>query len=167
MLSRIYGLLPSKLYSILYSILYLIYGLFAFSSLIVIMVHIFKTRYLDYYVKLKKDINEEKKKVDDINVEEDVEDEKITKNNKVVLKQNEDKIIIRDPKHSEYKFINGLFKMIVGIIKFFTICYSVLLFMSLVFLFCLFVLSFLTIPTGILFVGLELTIFALQLLILY
>ena len=164
MLSRIYGLLPSKLYSILYSILYLIYGLFAFSSLIVIMVHIFKTRYLDYYVKLKKDINEEKKKVDDINVEEDVEDEKITKNNKVVLKQNEDKIIIRDPKHSEYKFINGLFKMIVGIIKFFTICYSVLLFMSLVFLFCLFALSFLTIPTGILFVGLELTIFALAII---
>ena len=63
-----------------------------------------------------------------------------------------------DPKHSEYKFINGLFKGIVGLIKFFVVCFSVILFVSLISLFCLFILSFLTIKTGLVFVGLLLAI---------
>ena len=77
---------------------------------------------------------------------------------KYISRKNEDKIIIRDPKHSEYKFINGLFKGIVGFIKFFVLCFSIILFASLVSLFCLFVVSFLAVKTGLVFLGLLLAI---------
>lgn len=160
LLSGIFGVIPDKLYYILHSILHFVYVAFVVMSSVVIMIHIFKTRYLDYYEKIKQDVVEEDK--DDTKKAKDLEkDEKIVKKNKILFKKNEDKIIIRDPKHSEYKFINGLFKGIVGLIKFFVVCFSIILFVSLISLFCLFILSFLTIPTGILFVGLLLAILAL------
>ena len=126
LLSGIFGVIPDKLYYILHSILHLVYGIFAIMSSVIIMVHIYKTRYLDYYEKIKKEVidqeenlNEEEKILDILD-----KDEKIDEKNKILFKKNEDKIIIRDPKHSEYKFINGLFKGIVGIIKFFTLFFE-------------------------------------------
>lgn len=61
--------------------------------------------------------------------------------------------VVIDPKHSEYKFINGIFKVIVGIIKFFTLGFSLILFGTLVCLFCTFIISFLIIKTGVFFWG--------------
>ena len=157
LLYTILDIMPDRLFAILHSIFNFVYVLFAITSSVVIIVHIFRTRYLDYYEKIKKDVMEENtdndEKLEDINKEE-----KIDKKNKILFKKNEDKIIIRDPKHSEYKFINGLFKGIVGLIKFFVVCFSVILFVSLISLFCLFILSFLTIKTGLVFVGLLLAI---------
>ncbi len=75
-----------------------------------------------------------------------------------------DKIIIRDPKHSEYKFINGLFKGTVGLIKFFTLCFSLLLFIILIGLFVAFVISFLTIKTGMFFIGLTMAILSVSII---
>ena len=153
LLLGIFRVLPDKVYYIIHSILYFVYGVFAIMSSVVIMVHIFKTRYLDYYEKIKKDVVEEQ--IENNNKLEDTDNEvQIDKKNKLLFKKNEDKIIIRDPKHSEYKFINGLFKGIVGIIKFFILCFSILLFVSLISLSCLFIVSFLTIKTGLVFVGL-------------
>ena len=156
LLSGIFGVIPDKLYYILHSILHLVYGIFAIMSSVIIMVHIYKTRYLDYYEKIKKEVveQEEKSNEDDKILDNSDKDEKIDKKNKILFKKNEDKIIIRDPKHSEYKFINGLFKGIVGIIKFFTLCFSIILFVALICLFVAFILSFLTIKTGIFFIGL-------------
>ena len=157
LLLGIFRALPDKVYYIIHSILYFIYGVFAIMSSVVIIVHIFKTRYLDYYEKIKNNVIE-KKLEDNNNLEEKDNEIQIDKKNKIFFKKNEDKIIIRDPKHSEYKFINGLFKGIVGIIKFFILCFSILLFVSLISLFCLFIVSFLTIKTGLVFVGLVLVI---------
>ena len=154
LLSSIYGLIPHKVYYILHSILYFIYGIFAIMSSVMIMVHIFKTRYLDYYEKIKKDVTKEK--IEDNKTLD--KPEKTDNNNKIHFKNNENKIIIRDPKHSEYKFINGLFKWIVGTIKFFTLCFSCILFASLISLCCLFILSFVIVKTGLVFVGLLLTL---------
>ena len=160
LLSGIFGLIPNKVYFVLHSILHFIYGIFAIMSSVVIMVHIFKTRYLDYYEKIKKDVTKEKNEGNKTLNQEEKTDNK----NKVCFKNNENKIIIRDPKHSEYKFINGLFKGIVGTIKFFTLCFSSILFVSLISLFCFFVLSFLIVKTGLVFVGLLLVILSLAII---
>ncbi|MBQ6841240.1 MAG: helix-turn-helix domain-containing protein [Bacilli bacterium] len=150
-------IMPDKIFAIMRSIFNFVYILFAITSSVVIMVHIFKTRYLDYYDKIKKDSSNESK--EETLLSEDLEkEEKLEKKNKIYFKKNEDKIIIRDPKHSEYKFINGLFKGIVGFIKFFVLCFSIILFASLISLFCLFVVSFLAIKTGLVFIGLLLAI---------
>ena len=103
---------------------------------------------------MKKDVIKEQKEDDIISEELDNKEKIVEKKNKIYFKKNEDKIIIRDPKHSEYKFINGLFKGIVGIIKFFTLCFSIILFVTLICLFVAFIISFLTIKTGIFFIGL-------------
>ena len=104
LLLGIFRVLPDKVYYIIHSILYFVYGVFAIMSSVVIMVHIFKTRYLDYYEKIKKDVVEEQ--IENNNKLEDTDNEvQIDKKNKLLFKKNEDKIIIRDPKHSEYKFI--------------------------------------------------------------
>jgi len=156
LLSGIFGVIPDKLYYILHSILHLVYGIFAIMSSVIIMVHIYKTRYLDYYEKIKKEVIDQEENLNEDDKILDISDkgEKIDKKNKILFKKNEDKIIIRDPKHSEYKFINGLFKGIVGIIKFFTLCFSIILFVTLICLFIAFIISFLTIKTGIFFIGL-------------
>lgn len=157
LLYTILDIMPDRLFAVLHSLFYFVYVLFAITSSVVIIVHIFRTRYLDYYEKIKKEVSADK--VDDDEKLENInQEEKIDKKNKILFKKNEDKIIIRDPKHSEYKFINGLFKGIVGLIKFFVVCFSVILFVSLISLFCLFILSFLTIKTGLVFVGLLLAI---------
>ena len=157
LLYTILDIMPDRLFAVLHSLFYFVYVLFAITSSVVIIVHIFRTRYLDYYEKIKKEVSADK--VDDDEKLENInQEEKIDKKNKILFKKNEDKIIIRDPKHSEYKFINGLFKGIVGLIKFFVVGFSVILFVSLISLFCLFILSFLTIKTGLVFVGLLLAI---------
>jgi len=151
LLSGILSIISDKVYYILYSMLHLVYGVFAVMSSIVIIVHIFKTRYLDYYEKVKKEDFETQE-------ENNNKSDEIDKNNKIFFIKNEDKIIIRDPKHSEYKFLNGLFKLIVGTIKFFTLCLSTIFFLTLICLFVLFILSFLIVPTGIFFIGLLISI---------
>jgi len=164
LLYGIFGMLPEKIYFVLHSIIHLIYVVFAIMCSVVIFIHIFKTRYLDYYNKIKKDVVEEKTEVndsDDVSKSSNKED-KLDKKNKILFKKNESKIIIRDPKHSEYKFINAIFKGIVGIIKFFTLCFAILLVAMLVFLFFGFAISFLVAKTGVFFLGLIITILAIS-----
>ena len=157
LLYSILDVIPDKLFYILHSIFNFIYVSFAITSSVVIMVHIFKTRYLNYYENLKKEVIETRED-NNLILEEVNNDTKKEKGNKINFKKNEDKIIIRDPKHSEYKFINGLFKGIIGFIKFFVLCFSMILFASLISLFCLLVISFLAIKTGLVFIGLLLAI---------
>ena len=134
-----WSILPIKVYSIISSILNSLFLLFLSIASIIIIIHIFKTRYLDYYeeIEIRKEKNIEKEKVEDKKIED----------------KKEDKIIIRDPKHSEYKFMNGLFKAIVFMIKFFALCFALFICFLLVMLFIGLVLSFLISKTGLLFMG--------------
>ena len=147
--------LPEEAYRIISSMLECIYRVFIIIVAIIIWVHIFKTRYLDYYDKLKRDVMDNK---DNIYNQKEEKSEEIIQDtnhkNEILFKKNENKIIIRDPKHSEYRFINGLSKLVVGVIKFFALCFSLLLCVILVGLFCLFAMSFLIAKTGIFFIGL-------------
>lgn len=138
--SHLLSILPYGVNNFISDILQFILIIFCVIFSIIILSHIFKTRYLDYYDKVKSNNN-------------DIVDSEL-KSNKILFKMNEDKIIIRDPKHSEYGFIKGLFNFIIGIIKFFALCFSIFLCVILICLvFCL-VITFLIYKTGFVFVGL-------------
>ena len=146
--SSLFGFLPFKAYSFIYGVFNAVLVIALLVTAIIIMSHIFKTRYLDYYDKVKEEAT---KSCDDKN-------EEVTKDEKVNFKKVENKIVIRDPKHSEYKFVNALFKIIVGIIKFFLLCFGLFVAFMLVFLFGVFIISFLLYKTGFFFIGLIMTI---------
>ena len=111
-----------------------------------IMAYTFKTRYLDYYREVKSD-----KKEDD---GKDKKKETKKENVEVKPELKESKIVIRDPKHSEYRFINGILKVIAFFIKLFLAGFAFFLALALIgFGFC-FIASFLFFKTGIFFLGL-------------
>lgn len=134
--------LSGNIYSYIFNIFESIYILAAIVFGVFLLLHIFKTRYLDYYVI----VDREEKNDEDIE-ESDIKDEKEYTNRK------EEKIIIRDPKHSSYRFINGLLKVILFFIKLFVCFIGIWFCASLICFVVLFVLSFLFIKTGLLFLG--------------
>ena len=144
--TRLISFLPDKIVNFFSNTLDVILTISLLIASVIILVHIFKTRYLDYYVK------EDKEKTD-----EPEEKKEETKKEKIELKK-EDKIIIRDPKHSEYSFMNTVLKLIILIIKFFLLCFSLSIVFALIGLFIAFVASFLVIKTGVFFIGLVLAI---------
>ena len=158
--------LPGKAYSFITNFLdsILIAGLLIVS--IIVITHIFKTRYLDYYKKIKSDSNNINNGsnnqscacTDTFDKVDDEKDTDIEKKNKILFKRNENKIIIRDPKHSEYGFLNSLFKIAVVVIKFFSLCFGLFVAVILIFLFISFIASFLLYKTGFFFIGLLLSI---------
>ena len=152
------GFLPDKAYYFVTTLLdsILIVALLIIS--IIIITHIFKTRYLDYYEKIKNESNKANPELDNksFDGEENHEDE--TTEDKKLFNKKEDKIIIRDPKHSEYKFINALFKVIIGVIKFFALCFALAIVFVLISCFIVFIASFLLYKTGFFFIGLLLAI---------
>ena len=152
------GFLPNNIRYIINNFLNSILILFCIISSIIILTHIFKTRYLDYYDKLKKTIINEN---DYDNEKSDDKQKNIDKKNKILFRKNESKIIIRDPKHSEYRFVNSLFKFIIGIIKFFALCLVFFISFILITLFLSLIISLLIYKTGIFFIGLMLSIIAL------
>ena len=151
--------LPDKAYYFITNILesVLIVGLLIIS--IIVITHIFKTRYLDYYEKIKSESNKHDNESDDQHLyDEEKKDTDIENKNKILFKRNESKIIIRDSKHSEYKFLNTLFKITIGVIKFFSLCFGLFVSFILICLFTSFIASFLLYKTGFFFIGLLLTI---------
>ena len=150
LLGHLIAFLPFKVYHFFLSLLdsLLVVALLIVS--IIIIAHIFKTRYLDYYEKIKDEFVE----TNDDNEKND----EVVNNDKVEFKKDDNKIIIRDPKHSEYRFLNNLFKFIVGIIKFFALFFSFFEAFVLICLFVTFIASFLLYKTGFLFTGILLAI---------
>lgn len=126
-----------------------IYSALAICLGVIITLHIYKTRYLDYYVVV------DKEEVSDNN--KDNKSEVVTETKKVISEKRE-KIIIRDPEHSGYKFINGLLKIFLILIKinvffiFLGFCSSFIGFAVTL------VLSFLISKTGLFFLGVLLCI---------
>lgn len=113
--SSLFGSIPYKVYNVIFGVLeaiyFTIYIVFAF----IILIHIFKTRYLDYYV-MEKDTTRETIDSENENMEVDLKEKNESKD-KEVFDKGKEKIIIRDPKHSEYKFINGLLKCCLFMVK--------------------------------------------------
>jgi hypothetical protein len=87
-----------------------------------------------------------------------------TDDNKIKLDEKKNKIVIRDPKHSEYRFLHGLYKIFILMIKFFLAWFALFIIFGIVFLLIGLVLSFLTVKTGVFFVGLLFSIISLSLI---
>jgi len=109
--------IPSEIHIVIYNILEGIYLAFALVLGATLLLHIFKVRYLDYYI-IEREIPKQ-----DENVEEEKSSEEIKyqEPKKLILEKKQEKIIIRDPKHSGYKFISGLLKIVLFILKSFAI----------------------------------------------
>ena len=153
----ILGALPGVVYSVIRNILQSVYLCAAVVFSVAIILHVFKVRYLDYYEVIR---TEEKvplaKKVEDTDVNVIEEEKEIveTKNDKkVFLEKKKEKIVIRDPRHSHSKFLNGIFRFVMWCIKFAVACFAALFALSFVGLIGLLVLSFVFTKTGLVFVG--------------
>lgn len=141
--------LPDKLYGYFINLLYFIYEIIGVALGFIIVIHLFKTRYLDYFVII------EDNDVDVRTKEEPIEENKIIKENKkgIINEKPKEKIIIRDPKHSSYSFINGFIKIIMFFIKLFLIFIGCFLIISFIFIsFALFS-SIFYLKNGLFFLG--------------
>lgn len=167
LLSSIFNILPDALYYNLSGLVWTIYIVFSVVAVLGILLHIFKVRYLDYYVIVK---NNEDIKEDKIQNSETKEISTSEKKEKIYLEKKQEKIIIRDPNHSQYKFIKGILKCVVFFIKLFAVGITMMFLLSLIFFVVSLVLSFLIVKTGVLFFGSFITIISciiINLLILY
>ena len=142
--------IPIKGINIIHGVFNSIYNLFAVLFGIFIFLYIFKVRYLDYYEFVKKsDLKHEDKKEED-------------KDNKtIILDDKKEKIVIRDPKHSGYRFFAAVAKVILFFVKLFVAWIAICGLFTLVSLVTAFIISFLFIKTGLMFVGAILIIVSL------
>lgn len=148
--SSVLNFLPESLYYILYNIL--INGVYVLLCLVLgvsLVLHIFKIRYLDYYVIVK----EKKEEVIEETITEETNVKEEKKKRKFFSKPEREKIIIREPKHSGYKFISTMVKFLLLILKSFVVLIASLFCASLVAFVIMLTLSVLFIKTGVLFIG--------------
>ena len=144
-ISDLLSFLPNKVSWFLHSIITDIYIIAALVFGTILVFHIFKTRYLDYYTIIKEDNNKKENELNEANSNNEKET--------IILEKKKEKIVIRDPKHSNYKFILGLAKCLIFCIKilacfiFLGFCLSLIGFISTL------VISFMFTKTGLTFIG--------------
>lgn len=162
--SVVYGIfreITADAYYVIRNILQSLYIIFAAVLGTTVLLHIFKIRYLDYYEIVKEDSEKEESKNENNNEINSMEkQERYDEKRKIFIEKKKEKIIIRDPNQSQSKFLAGLFRIILGFIKFIAICIATFFVITFVGLFCLFVVSFMFVKTGLLFVGTILCILA-------
>lgn len=147
------GFLSRDIYYSIYNIVQAIIEivLICFSGIIV--VHVFKIRYLDFYDKALNDENTNLNKQELVEENNTIVNKKEKENNKVKFNINkEPKIIIRD-KHTTFAFLTTLSKIIVGIFKAFVAVISCCFVGTLVSIVALLVLSVFLSKYSILFIG--------------
>lgn len=145
----ILGLLPNKIYFPIYNILESIYFVVIFVISVIILIHLFKIRYLDYFVTIEDD-NVSEKKVE-VPVEE-LEKEDINKK-RVFMEKKKNKIIIRDPQHTTYNFFYVLAHFIVYIIKLFAFFFAIPFIIGIIISAFTLIIALLNIKFGSFFVG--------------
>ncbi len=119
-----------------------------------IIFQIFKVRYLNYY----EIVNDQKDETDDIKITESVEETSVESKKKIIKKE---KIIIRDPDHSEYRFIGGLVKCFLMVVKIIMWMAGIFACGTLVAETGLLVMSFLIAESGLLFAGIIVSLLGL------
>ncbi len=156
----LYGLL-SPFHFTVYRPIYLISsGIYTFACVtisIIVLFYTFKTRYLDYFeiVKetppIKEEVKEESQKMPS-------EKDSSNNTNTNTIYKGTTKVIIRDPEHTGYKFINGLLKFFIGVVKAFAIFLAAFLCFTLISMVIFLILSLLVIKTTLTFLGLFVSI---------
>lgn len=133
--SNMISFLPSGIHSIMYNLFDGVLGILFTIIGVVICIHLFKVRYLDYYelVDNKVIINTDDNKNIDIN--------------------NIERIVIRDNNNFGYRIIDGLFKISLFIIKAFILLAIIVLSGLLIFVLSMVICSLLIINSGLFFLG--------------
>lgn len=149
----IFGLIPiTAVWNIISIILTTVLIIFS----IIIFIHLFKIRYLDYFVTIEDQNATEK------TIEEPIE----KRENKYYQEKQREKIIIRDPKHSTLKFFDVLGEVIVLMLKLFTVFIAIPIILLFVLSISLTIASLFHMQYGILFLFIAMA-FAGGTLILY
>lgn len=151
LLSNLLNFIPNNY--IIRNILNSVFSIIWFVLTIIILVHVFKIRYLDYFEKGLKE--KESKKV----TEKEQQKEDITNDNKKFNHQ-KNKIIIRDSKHEPFAFLSVLSKIIIWFMKFFVAWFAL---GAVIVLFCLVFGFVIIIPFSIysmVFFGISITVLA-------
>lgn len=123
---HIFIFLSSRAYNFIYSVLKGICEAVCLILSLIVIIHIFKIRYLNYYDKCINSTNAKNS------------DEKKDNSNNFDRKLNvekEEKVIFRDPNHEPFAFLSVLSKIVIYVIKFCVCC--ILLFAALVLIFAL------------------------------
>ncbi len=136
------------------AILEAIYILICFIIGVILLLHIFKIRYLNYFEYIKEN------KTNDFIENDNVENLDENKTRKKWFRKKEH-IIIRDPENSEYHLVSGLIKVLFIMLRVIAGEFSILLCFTFVLLIVLIVLSFLVAKTGIVFIGILLLLLSL------
>ena len=129
----IFNFLPNKVYYFISNLLESIYFIVSFIISTGILLYLFKTRYLDYF--------------NDISTDE----------NKIDYSKKEEKIIIRDPKHSNYSIFNFVIKLFTIGFKGLILFATFFVIFVLIGLFAGFAASFAIYKTGLFFIGVALS----------
>ena len=129
----IFNFLPNKVYYFISNLLESIYFIVSFIISTGILLYLFKTRYLDYF----NDISTDKNKID--------------------YSKKEEKIIIRDPKHSNYSIFNFVIKLFTIGFKGLILFATIFVIFILISLFAGFAASFVIYKTGLFFIGIALS----------
>ncbi len=145
--SNLFSFVPGPLDSIIHKIIESIFIVLWCIVSLIILVHVFKIRYLDYYDKVLNDKDTENSK-----------EFEIEKQNKKIKLEKKPKIIIRDEKHRPFAFLSILSKIIIFFIKFMLAFFALMLIFSLIFFAALFVISICLFTTSIIFVGSSITL---------
>jgi len=151
-LTNVLSFLPWEVLYVIKSIFESLYLICALVLGFILLIHIFKTRYLDYYVIVKSNDSNEENALE--NLDEKTELKEDVKEKKIILEKKKEKVVIRDPKHSEYKFISGLLKCLLFIIKCIALVIALAFSVSLIGFVLAFILSFFIAKTGMFFIGL-------------
>lgn len=141
-------MLPNSVYRIISQICKIIYSIFGIFVGSILFIHIFKIRYLDYFVTIEDESSTSKSVEAPVDMVED-------KDKKVQFTSKKNKIIIRDPKHSTYSFFNILAHMIVWFIKFILLFVAFFAIISFIFLIFGMTISLWYVKDGIFFLGIS------------
>lgn len=147
LLFGVFQLLPNYIYNITQKIGAFLYSLFSLAVGAIVFIHIFKIRYLDYFITI------EDPEVSKKSIEKPVDDKEEKKSERSFIEKNKNKIIIRDPKHTTYSFFYFLAKAVLMFLKFMAIICLGMALLSMVFLVIIEVFSIIYIKYGIIFVG--------------
>lgn len=129
----IFNFLPNKVYYFISNLLESIYFIVSFIISTGILLYLFKTRYLDYFNEISTD------------------------KNKIDYSKKEEKIIIRDPKHSNYSIFNFVIKLFTIGFKGLILFATIFVIFILIGLFAGFAASFVIYKTGLFFIGIALS----------
>ena len=145
---ELFRILPYNIYYYFYAVFKTIYSLFMVVIGFIIVIHLFKIRYLDYYVTI------EDESINNKAIEKEIDKKEVKAEDKKFVKRKKEKIIIRDPKHTTYSFFTVFAKLMIFILKFFLIIMlipSVIIFIIFSILGTIFIIWF---KYGLIFVGL-------------